>query len=202
MRCREIRRRLEEIGTPYNRIELPEDTLTHIETCAECSREVEAVILLNHLMRKQRTTAVNGVASFESMRDSLQRDVILPSLPAREWWLLRPAVGIAAALLVVVAALWPWQVDTIIGYEVMVSGVEREYVEGSDQICDLLMNLGLSDADIHLLQCDTTCHFNIVHLKTESEARLVVSAVSRMQTQDVKTSIRPVTNSQDNQRIL
>ncbi|MDF1543594.1 MAG: hypothetical protein P1R58_00670 [bacterium] len=182
--------------------DLPDAVLEHIKSCPTCSREAKAIQLLNQSIRRERVADVSGVVSLQSMRDSLEQRESVRWQSGRENRRWRPAIGVAAALLVLVAALWPRQEAEIVGYEVMVSGMEREYIEDSDQMCDLLMNLGLSDADIHHLGCDSTCRFHIVLLKTESEARLVAGAVSRMQTGEIETSIRPVTDNRQGPNLL
>ena len=71
-------------------------------------------------------------------------------------------------------------------------GVNKELVEDDHHLCDILFNLGLVEADVDVLGCDTTCNIQIIYLKSKEEVDLVVSALARLNSNNLSTDVIPV----------
>jgi hypothetical protein len=109
--------------------------------------------------------------------------------------LVRPSVQwSASAIAIVILALVfvPFSHYRTVGYDVSVDGVSRELALNHDLMCELLTRLGLVEAGIDVLGCDTTCSVSILDLKSEREARLVVGAFARLGETDLTTNIVPI----------
>ena len=59
-------------------------------------------------------------------------------------------------------------------------------------ICDMLYSMGLLEAAVDVLGCDSTCSLLIFDLKSREEAQLVVAAFHQVDDDHVKTDVIPV----------
>ena len=200
MNCREAQRILLEIGKREPNDSLPTELQKHLEKCAACSKQANAYGMLQAGIDAGRMEVPLGTVPFEFMKNRIISEIKDTDNTGLQRIWLHPVLSATAALLVLAAAFTPWNSRKIVGYEVAVSGVERRLIEESDLMCDLLMELGLPDADIDLLGCDTTCKLHVVRLKNESEARLVMNAVTTIQEPEVRVSIRPVRDGSEQHR--
>ena len=96
------------------------------------------------------------------------------------------------ATLIAALTLIPFQYDQTIGYEVAFAGVERELVEEDERVCDMLFALGLIEAAVDYLGCDTTCKLTVFDLKSKQEVQLVVAAFAHINPMDLNTNVIPV----------
>ena len=96
------------------------------------------------------------------------------------------------------------QADLIltIGYDIAVAGDDKELAENDEVICDMLFSLGLIEAAVDVLECDTTCNLMILDLKTQAEAQLVVKELARVNEVDLMTDIIPVKTSTEGSLLL
>jgi hypothetical protein len=56
----------------------------------------------------------------------------------------------------------------------------------------MLYELGLFEADVAVLSCDTTCHVQVIALKSLEEAQMVVSAFDQVKCTGCSSDIIPV----------
>ena len=203
MRCSEARKRLD--GSRKNRDLglLDAATLEHLRTCRACSADREIARILQILFE---TASVDS----ESVTDLARTRMLVESRQARRaehnehvfdrlsrFWhrLFRPGpalatLGVVTMVLLVTAI--PFRYYQTIGYEVAVDGVEAELVENNETLCEMLSNLGLLEADIDVLECDTTCSLQIIYLKSRQEAQLVVHALADLRQPDIVTEVKAV----------
>jgi len=108
-------------------------------------------------------------------------------------WRSRLANAMAAAVLMVLfVTLAPVRHNHTIGYNLELAGVSQDLAENDEQLCNLLYDLGLFEADISLLGCDSTCGLMVMDLKTRDEAQRVVRAVQRLANSSLEANLIPV----------
>jgi len=99
-------------------------------------------------------------------------------------------VVVAAALILL--TLIPFKYDRAIGYDIAFAGVNRELAEDNERICDMLYALGLIEAAVDILECDTTCRVVIIDLKSRAEVQLVVTALENINPSRLTAKVIPV----------
>jgi hypothetical protein len=107
-----------------------------------------------------------------------------------------PAFGTFMVVTVLVLlTLVPYKFTRTIGYEISFDGVNKELADDVGRICDMLFALGLENADVDVLGCDTTCSLLIVDLKSEDEVELVIAAFYQVDHDNLSTNVIPVRTS-------
>lgn len=177
----------------------------HLHSCSHCRQEAQVADLLTQVLEAAGEDDTANLTPFlearrrvetqtasSSARNSVT-DQARPGFSVRRWW--RPArvvyASVALAALLAVTLI-PFQHDQTVGYAVAFAGVERELVKDNEFICDLLYDLGLLEADVDILGCDTTCAVQVLELRTLEEAQLVVKALARANGAELSSDIIPV----------
>ncbi len=205
MRCRQARRRMNELGHHGSRLLTDPELLEHLRQCPDCAGEAQKSRLLDRLFTAARQDTDEAMPPLTEMRERVQQRV-LSSPPGRTfrapirsgaWSLLahRAGVGLTAAAVIVllaVSALVPFRYDQVVSYQVAFEGVQRSLAENDQNLCDLLFTIGLYDADVDQLSCDSTCTLHIIFLKSPDEAQLVIEAVSEVNSGGISADIIPV----------
>jgi len=113
---------------------------------------------------------------------------------AHPWWLRQPVVGLSmlVAVLALAAALVPIEYYQTIGYDIRFAGVRPELVEEEEHICNILASLGLDEAAVDLLGCDSTCSLRILDLKSSDEVELVSSAMRSANRSQLTVKVTPL----------
>ena len=88
---------------------------------------------------------------------------------------LSAAVVFGIAVLVFLT-LVPFKFDHTVGYEVAVAGVDPTLALDNDRVEALLAKLGMEEAEVKVIGCDTTCKIVISCLESQDDADLVVAA--------------------------
>jgi hypothetical protein len=205
MRCREAKRRLTDSRRESKSLGEDKELLAHLAQCAHCAECARATGMLERVIEAARegdSLAVTPLAEqrklVEARLAAARRIQSNQTLPARLVTVLRSHRALSAAASVVVAALLvvtlvPFQYDHTIGYEVAVEGVHQNLVDDDNNtICNLLYGLGLIEADVDVLGCDSTCALTVYHLKSRSEAQLVIAALTRINPVSLTTDVKPV----------
>jgi hypothetical protein len=205
MHCREAKRRLNHSRPESRPWGEDKELLAHLEQCSDCAECARAAGLLERVYdsaRENDTLAVTPLAE--------QRKLVEARLAAaRSAGANRPLAGklfdavrshrvLSASATVVVAALLvvtliPFRYDRTVGYELAVEGVHQNLVdEDNNVLCEMLYTLGLIEADVDVQGCDTTCALTVYHLKSRSEAQLVIAALTRINPAILTTDVKPV----------
>jgi len=203
MRCREARLRL--TGSRQNGSAGTEDRelLDHLNQCPACSREAAAAGTLRQILTASSVNDMENVTPLHEQKAQIearlarhQRLKVNAGTSTRGRLIWQPAFGVGVTLVVaaLIAALIliPFQYDRTIGYEVAFAGVERELVEEDERVCDMLFALGLIEAAVDYLGCDTTCKLTVFDLKSKEEVQLVVAAFAHVNPLDLSSNIIPV----------
>jgi hypothetical protein len=205
MHCREARRRL--TGSRRSAAELAQDRelLEHLERCPNCARDALAAETLRQMLSAGKSNDTIDVVPLTDQRKLVEARVARGSigqshreatvnLPGNS--LARhPLIGagaIATVVIVVLLALVPFGYHRTVGYEIAFAGISPELVEDGDQICDVLYALGLAEAAVDVIGCDTTCNVLVFDLKSKHEAQLVVAVLERMNRSDLDADLIPV----------
>ena len=205
MHCDQARRRIsehEKVGTDPGK---DPSLVDHLQSCSQCRREAQATGLLARVLKTAGEDDPVDITPFMEARRSVEARVAASDIRSsvtdhaesgfsigRLWRPARVVYASVALAAILVIALMPFQYDKTIGYAVAFAGVERELAEDHEFICDLLYDLGLVEADVDLLGCDSTCNVQVVELRTLEEAQLIVNALARINNAELSSDIIPV----------
>ena len=205
MRCRQAQSRIiehEKSGTDPTK---DRSLMDHLGDCPVCAEELDAADLLGRLLRRageDDTTDITPlVAARRTIEARAQTTAGRPSVLQRIGAALsgrvfrRPArLGYALVVvgLLLAVTLIPFRYHQTVGYAVAFAGVEKELVEDNETICDILYDLGLFEADVDVLGCDTTCNVRVIALRSLEEARMVVTAFNQVENCCSSSDIMPV----------
>jgi hypothetical protein len=204
MRCHEAKRRL--TGSLHEGGSWREDKelSLHLEQCAECAEYARAEGMLERVLDSAREDDTLAAVPLTEQRKLVEARLAARGvrsnhhLPARLLETLRSHRALSAASTVVAVALLivtfvPFKYDRTVGYELAVEGVHQTLVdEDNNTLCDMLSTLGLLEADVDILGCDTTCALTVYHLKSRREAQLVIAALTRINPASLTTDVKAV----------
>jgi hypothetical protein len=198
MDCHEARNRL--TGSTRDKAEPAADRelREHLAACPRCAEYARGAGTLVRLMAAASENDDLAIPSLDSQRvlveahlakGSRRRPGFVGAVTAHPG--LGFGLGFTAVALVVLAAV-PFTFYQTVGYEVAVDGVEQELVQTDEHFCDMLFRLGLHEADVELLGCDSTCALNVYHLKSVQEAQLVAAVFSRIDPVGITADVKEV----------
>ena len=198
MRCHEARTRLSLSASEPAAITADQDLQEHLQGCSECTREAAALGLLTQLLESAADGDRENLVPLENQRG-------LVKARARQagqrlghfssgWTRSLQYGGVLATAMIVLAlvALVPLSPEQADGYSVAFGGVDLDLAHDNERICNMLYILGLHEAEVDLLGCDSTCNLLIVDLKTEAEANLVVAAMASLSDDGVTSNVIPI----------
>lgn len=202
MRCREAQSRISGTRRKDGNPAADPELLEHLRNCPVCAAEARAAGSLEKLLDTAAEPDRVGLLSFEQVRRRVERAVDHPTPAERRssgalrhpWWLRQPVVGMSmlAAVLALAASFVPVEYYQTIGYDIRFGGVRPELVEEEDRICNMLSTLGLDEASVDVLGCDSTCSLRILDLKTSDEVNLVSTALRHVNRSHLTVKVTPV----------
>ncbi len=199
MRCREARSRLSLSASEPASLTSDQDLQAHLQACSECAREAAALGLLSQLLESAAEGDRQSLIPLEARRELVEARARQadqgPSHFFNGWTRSLQYGGVLATAMIVLAlvALVPFSPDQTRGYSVAFGGVDLDLANDDEAICNMLYVLGLHEAEVDLLGCDTTCSLLIVDLKTEAEADLVVAAMTSLSDDGLTSNVIPIT---------
>jgi hypothetical protein len=178
----------------------------HLHICRECAEYARVSELLQTALAAAQTDDSFNIVSIEQQRERVEQRLRARGLRARQaiavtnlsprwFFFLRPSVrwSLSAVTLALLALVFiPFNHYHTVGYDLSVDGVSRELALNHEQMCEILTKLGLVEAGVEVLACDTTCCVSILDLKSEREAHLVAGAIARLSETDLTTNIVPI----------
>lgn len=180
MRCNEARKRLRAVGSGQP-LEHDEELRLHLAGCPSCAAEAQVRGLLQRVFDAASEDDRAAVLPLAAQRERIETLAAQRDRRPRRAYRIRlryiVAFGLAVALILLVAVV-PFSYQNILGYRLALNGVGTDLASDSDAVCDLLAEIGLQEANVDLMGCDTTCHIMIVDLHTPEEAQMVVDAVA------------------------
>ncbi len=217
MQCHEARNKLAEYNRKGIDISSDRELMEHIRQCPDCARDLVADNALQKLFTTAGTDDTEGVMPMAEKRVQVEAEAARAS--GRAGWrrffrwvpanilMKRPAMSFGTVVAVMVLAILtfvPFDYHHTTGYTITMEGVNEKLAGDIERICDMLHTMGLEDAEVDILSCDTTCYLTgakecdtlckllFVELKTREEAQRVVSAFTRIDSKDLTTNIEPV----------
>jgi len=170
----------------------------HLKTCSACAIEAEAAQALKEIFDISSKNDMTNIASLDSRlklviaeadnRNHADRSKI----KIRSLFGQRPTFGISAlatAAVLILFAVIPFKYEQVVGCEILFRGIDRDLVEEHTTVCDILFNLGLEEADIDFLGCDTTCNITVQFLKSQDEVKKVISAFTEINDYDLSSHV-------------
>ncbi|MFH1688596.1 MAG: hypothetical protein ABIE70_13890 [bacterium] len=193
MKCRDVQAQLDVLLHLGRQAETDSALNEHLAACRQCRRLYEASTSLRAIYQSAGTDDREGLVPLQVQRQRIEArarrgDKVRIERRGR----LPIAAAAVAAVVLVVAALVPFNYDRIMGYSVAFAGVNYECGADDGVFCEMLYNLGLDDADVDHLGCDSTCHLLVVDLKTQGEVDMVVGAFADLCRDQVDTSVIPI----------
>jgi hypothetical protein len=197
MNCTEARNR---IDTSIDCQALTDDTLLqeHLKNCADCRAYAETSSIFEQALQTAAVDdTVPGLTLDEQRRQveyrlKTHRTAVRSS---RHHLLSRPAwrLTVSAATIALATFLFiPFTRYQTVGYDLSVDGTCLDVALNHEGMCEMLGRLGLVDAGVDLIGCDTACCVSILDLKTEHEARMVVGAMNRLCQKNLTSNIIPI----------
>ncbi len=166
------------------------DLMEHIKECDKCQNMilVENSIVDNLSELKQIETP-NGL-SFDALQQKLKNQSTQASFRRKKQNYTKYVLGFTA-IVILVMAFFPYDITETVGYEVAISGIDRNIALNNQEVPSLLDALGMEPNKVDLLldsmeqedvylsvgDCEETCDLKISDLKTEHDARLVIKAI-------------------------
>lgn len=205
MHCSEARHRL--TGSRRSAAELAQDSqlLEHLKLCPNCAREALAAETLRQMLIAGRADDSVGTVPMADQRKlvearmaqvsgekSRRHATTLVHGNSLSRHPLLSAGAIVTVIIVVLLGLVPFGYHRTVGYEIAFAGVSPELVEDDDRICDVFYALGLAEAAVDVIDCDTTCNILVFDLKSKQEAQLVVTVLERMNRTDLNADVIPI----------
>lgn len=198
MRCRQAKHRLNEANFAESKLLDDAELLSHIRSCPSCMKQKELSDILNKVftsgididrdsmlpLNEQRNLVDRRIASRisrTSMRIFQLKDIRRPAL----------RIGIITAFLMLLF-FTPFNYYNVVGYEVTLEGIDRNFAEDGETACDVLYALGLEDAAIDLPGCNKTCSLIILDLKSREEVNTVIDAFTKLSKGKLTADIIPI----------
>jgi hypothetical protein len=197
MHCSEARQRLS--GSRRSGIDLPNDSelLEHLRSCPQCAREAGVAEQMREMFESASSDDKLAMPDLSAQRKLVESRMARarPTHPVLRRFRRHPAAGLGtliAVAVMVIFALVPFRYYRTVGYEVAFAGISPDLVADNDTICDVLYTLGIDQAAVDVLGCDSTCRLVILDLRSEHEAHLVVKVLQRMNESDLSANVQPV----------
>ncbi len=191
MHCREVRHRLTILSAAD--VARDRELLAHIAGCPACASVAGAQRTLGRALEAAAMGDSSCMEPMAAMRRTVESRAAGRGTAARLAETLtalwrgptgrRPRYALSAALVAVVVAvvgLVPFTYYQTVGYDVALAGLDREVALDDEMVCEMLEKLGLLEAAVDVTGCEETCNLLVFDLKTEEEARLVVSAFGEL----------------------
>lgn len=201
MSCKRIQQLLIEAkNRQLSKSEL-DDIEQHLVSCPVCADDKKWVNILNKLFEESNgkygmlpiPQEVMKTRVELQMRHSRPRKNFLNIVREPVW------ISLLTFAVIIIGVMTFFQVQKTangaMAYEVALNGVTPDMVEDNDIICDMLYDVGLTEAAVEVVGCDTTCALVIYDLKTKKEAEMVVNIFNAIEKSDITTDVKPVKQS-------
>ncbi|MCP4705156.1 MAG: hypothetical protein GY865_11140 [candidate division Zixibacteria bacterium] len=166
------------------------DLMKHIHKCDKCQNLIFAEkSIVDNLSELKQTETPPGL-SFDALQQKLKNQSTQIIYKPKRRRYPKYVIGFVSAVILVLA-FFPFNVTETVGYEVAISGIDRNIALNNQEVPSLLDALGMEPNKVDLLldsmeqedvylsvgDCDETCDLKITELKTEHDARLVIKAI-------------------------
>ncbi|MCP4567469.1 MAG: T9SS type A sorting domain-containing protein [FCB group bacterium] len=191
MRCQQVRQRLTECRGKLS--QLDESDLRHLRECEQCAEYAQAEMSLSRDFDRLSADDNDGGLHLSHLKTRVESC----ARPHRENTMSRFAgqlknrpktsfalvFGIVFLLFVTVV---PIKMNSTVGYEVALAGVNKDLAMDGDKVQELLVAIGIDNADFELGECEKTCNLKIIDLKSEHDVQMVLTAFDELDNVELK----------------
>ena len=204
MRCREAGLIMDRLAAEKLPLESDPKLKEHLDNCSECAERARLAGYLSAGLKMAKADDDSHIIPAEIMRQRLEATVQhgaarqtsrakTPVFPL----VRRLVLGAVPAVvtLILVLSVIPVSHNHITGWQVALEGVSLDMAEDDHVICEMLFDMGLMEAAVDIIGCDSTCNLLIFDLKTRTEAQMVASVFHAIDSVNVSTDVVPVRSS-------
>lgn len=182
MRCREVRRRLNNAG------DLDPEILEHLKGCRDCAREYEASRALDSMFEAARgeetltpTPFSRLKSGLEQLSPSIKENSIMAKMKNEITRHPKFSFGIGAAIsLFAFVLLVPVSYEKTVGYELAISGINAEDSTDREVASDVVKAMGYGEAAFSFEVAGNLVNLYIKNLPSEKAAKEISSAISSL----------------------
>ncbi len=191
MRCQQVRQRLTDCRGKLSRLD--ESDLRHLRECEQCALYAQAEMSLSRDFDRLSADDNDGGLHLSHLKTRVESCARphrentmsrfagqLKSRPKTSFALI---FGIVFLLFITIV---PIKMNSTVGYEVALAGVNKDLAMDGDKVQELLIALGVSNANHELGECEQTCNLKIVDLKSEHDVQMVLTAFDELGTVELK----------------
>ena len=195
MNCKQAQKRLDKAKWQISACKNDRELLEHLRNCPHCSALARAEKDILADLEIVREALPEGEFSLSRVRKIADRSDTLPRFHEmersfRKHGFIKPAMAMAFVVLVIISLI-PFKYQEKVGYEISISGVDRNIAQDShgiyplldalgmdkDKAMTLLDSIGKNEIDLKIGECSETCHLSISDLKTERDVQLIIKAI-------------------------
>lgn len=220
MRCREARLRLADHSRKNSDLSADRELMDHLHQCHDCANDLLADKTLSKMFTAVSPNDTSGIIPLAQQKTRIESRVHRDGRKTGLMGLIkkgpintlirRPAMSfgtIAAVVVLAILAFVPFDYHHTTGYTITMEGVNEKLAGDIERICEMLHTMGLEDAEVDILSCDTTCNLTgarecdttckllFVELKTQEEVDKVIAAFAQVHPVDLTTDVQPVRTS-------
>lgn len=197
MSCKKYKMLLEEAQIRELSVTEQAELDSHLTECSDCLEEVKQHKIISKLFQESSELENDYIIPQELMRSRVEQQLYESSEKKPVWQFIRNPILISAFSLILVLIGFqymtkPKPTNNAFQYSVSLDGVNVAMVEDNEIICEMLYTIGLPEASIDVLGCDTTCEVVIFDLKTRQEAEKVVRTLHTLDKDLKNTDIKAI----------
>ena len=198
-----------DLGSAGSEFAIDKELAEHLRLCPACARVAEAM----QVMRRDFATAaaddLTDTIPFAALKTRVETQASLKHRSRHtentimaeiaNQFRRRPRLSfgvVVMALIVAGSVLIPIRYNKTIGYEVAVAGVDKDLALDQQRVRVFLEQLGVSDPQIDVSDCDSTCVLTIRDLKSAVEAQIVVEAFGEVPNVQIKKGVTEICGSE------
>jgi hypothetical protein len=182
MRCREVKRRLNDAG------DFDPEILQHLKGCRDCARELEAIRTLDSVFDSARgakdlppTPFGNLKSGLEQLTSQAKENSIMAKMKNEISGHPKFSFGIVAAIcLFAIVLLVPISYEKTVGYELALSGIGSEDSTGKEVAADIVTALGYGEAAFSFEVAGNVVKYHIRNIPSKEAAEEISSAISSL----------------------
>lgn len=194
MRCRDVKRRLNEAG------DLDHEIREHLGECQECRREFEALRILDSAFEAARQEEGNPPTPFNDLKTGMEQlssrvkeNSIMAKIKNEVTGHPRYSFGIAISIFAFAfIILVPISYEKTVGYELAISGISSGDSTDKEVAADIVTALGYGEAAFSFEVDGNQVKYHIRGIPSKKAAKEISSAISSLLSSTSDIFITPI----------